>query len=103
MRQLGAPEEVIQAAEKNADKPAEDEDFGVFEENWRTFLFFRDLRTKWDLVVLPSGRVKRVGLQWSEAERLMKIRHLPRKDRTALWDDLLMMELEALDVFSQAR
>lgn len=99
MRLLGASEEEIEAAEEQV-SPTDDQAFEVFEENWSTFMFFCSLQTRWKVVALPSGKVRRVGLNWLEVESKVN-RTIPRKDRTALLDELETLELEALKVFSE--
>lgn len=97
---MGAPDDVIAEAEERARAPVEEEAFGVFEENWSTFILFCSLQTRWNVVVLPSGRIRRVGLNWPAVESKVN-RTIPRKDRPALLDELELLELEALKVFSE--
>jgi hypothetical protein len=108
LRLAGAPEEVIEQAEADmaaAVAAADDGGFEVHADNWKTFMFFCSLQTQWDIVVLPDGRTRRAGLKWPSVE--IGIDHaiargdFKRRDRTALFDDVTMMELEAVKVFSE--
>lgn len=100
MRLLGASSEVIEAASEQVKDECEEEGFGVFEENWKTFNFFRSLQTRWNVVVMPNGRIRRVSLKWLEVESKVN-RTFPRKDRTALLELLETLELESIKVFSE--
>lgn len=107
MRQAGAPEEVIERAEREASEAA-DESFEVWPENWPTFLFFCALQTRWNWIVIPSAqgsaKTRRTGLNWPAVEIAIDyaIRRgdFAKRHRTALYDDVVTMELEALKVFS---
>lgn len=99
---MGASEEVLEAIRAAQGAPDDDDDddgFAVFADNWKTFLFFVSLQTRWKVVVLPNGRMHRVGLDWLEVESKVR-RTIPRAERTALLELLEVLELEAVKVFN---
>lgn len=109
LRLGGAPEEVIEQAIAQMDAPTiEDDDVEVWPENWPTFLFFCAQQSRWNWLAIPkkdgATLLRRTGLNWPSVEIAIDyaIRRgdFKSKNRTALYDDVAMLELEALKVFS---
>ena len=91
---MGAPPEVIEEAQRNAEP--EEEICWVWEENWNSVLFFFACSTQW--IVGMGGRA---GLNYPGVESAMRINGIKQKDRKALFADLQTMEFAALEVLNK--
>lgn len=95
----GAPPEVLEAARAKM-KPAIEEGFDVWPENWAAFNFFKGLRSQW-IVVAGMGNAIKCGLDYCRVEAKMNILGIPRKKRPELFHDLQIMEHAALDAWAK--
>lgn len=93
MRAMGAPEEVIEKALRSAEP--QEEVFDVWEENWKSVLFFLACATQWNV----AGMGGYTGMNYPGIESVMRIRRI--KDRAALFEDLQVMEFAALEVLNK--
>ena len=90
-RKRGMPVEMIQAAEGFADCP-------VFPDNWPTVMIFRDMMTQWR--VGPGGVC---GLDYGALPVVFRLRAVPQKERTDIFDGLQIMESAALEAIREQR
>ena len=96
-RDAGVCEAEIAAAFPD-EAPGEDDAFELWPDNAAVFDLFCSLATRWDILA-GFGFIRYVGLQYGEAEVLMRARRL--KDRAALFADLHLMELAALPLLNK--
>ncbi len=112
MRRLGAtPEQLAQAQAKLAAQAAADaqaEHYGVWEENWATWVFFCSLETQWDRECLtrtlhgPGGssstfnEVRRVRLPSERVESHLRLKGIGRALWPAMFADIQRMEIAVL-------
>jgi hypothetical protein len=112
MRALGASPEDLAAARAALDAAPEPEplpSFGVWAENWPTFLFFCSLGPQWakvsltQSVSLPMGgtrtftEVRRDCLPANRVESAARMQGIARSRWPALFADILLMERAVLD------
>jgi hypothetical protein len=90
---MGAPPEVIEKAQRNAE--LEEEIFEVWDENWNSVLFFLACATQW----VVGGMGGYIGMNYPGVESVMRIKRSP--DREALFADLQVMEFAALEVLNK--
>jgi hypothetical protein len=111
MRALGASQQDIAAAQAalaaQADPPQEQE-FGVWEENWPAWVFFCSLVTQWETVSLttsvpgPMGgaitttEVRRAGLPSPRVESTARLQGIARSSWPAIFADIQRMERAVL-------
>lgn len=95
---------------QQAQQAAEDEHFGVWDENWDTWLFFLGLSTRWDYLQLtmagPAGaahNVLRKGLPRTEIESAARLGGWPRRAWPQLLADIEAMEQAVLRADAQRR
>lgn len=67
-------------------------DFEVWPENWTAVRVFGALQTQWRV-----GFAGPVGLDYTAIEPVLRLMVIPKSQRSALFEDLQIMELEALD------
>lgn len=113
MRRLGAtPEDIAQAqaqlAAQDRAQAQDDAAFGVWDENWDTFLFFIALKTQWQMESLtvtmhgPMGssssrtELVRAGLPADRVESRLRLKGIRRALWTAMSEDIERMELAVL-------
>ncbi len=111
MRRLGAtPEQIAKAQAKLAAEggPAQ-EHYGVWAENWDTFLFFCSLETQWERELWtvttngPMGashshtQARRVCLPSDRVESHLRIQGIPRRLWSAMFADVQRMEIAVLE------
>lgn len=65
--------------------------FEVWQENWQAVVFFSRLSTQW-----RSGMAGPTGLDYTAVLALLRTLRLPRAEADALFDDVQVMEGEAL-------
>lgn len=106
LKLAGAPDDVIERAEAEAEQAKAEPDFEVHPDNWPAFMFFCGLQTQWDILMTPAGRMRRMCLKWPSVEIALNYAAATgeiktKADRAALFDDVKTMELEALKVFRE--
>ena len=90
------PEAEIEEA-YGADAAPEEADFEVWEENWVSWEVFRALQTQWIVRQgLMSGAFQ--GINYASIQPVMWAYGV--KDRRAVFDDVRLMEMAALEVFN---
>ncbi len=112
MRALGASQEDIAKARAMlaaAGEPPQQPAFGVWEENWDTFLFFSSLAHQWSKVCLtrsvsgPMGgtrtwtEVRRDCLPSNRVESTARLQGIPRARWPAMFADIQAMERAVLE------
>jgi hypothetical protein len=112
MRTLGASPQDLAAAQAilaGAPQPEPEEHFGVWDENWDTFLFFSSLAYQWSKVcltrsvALPMGgartwtEVRRDCLPATRVESAARLQGIPRSRWPALFADIQLMERAVLE------
>jgi hypothetical protein len=70
---------------------AEQHDVDVWPDCWTSVSLFVDLLTQWR--VGPAGHL---GIDYTAIPVVMDLRDIPREERSAVFDDLRVMECEAL-------
>lgn len=98
LRQAGAPDEVIAAAEAARGGSV----YQVWAENWPSLELFLDLSTSWAWAGGGMGPPQRVGIPATEIQAALCPRGLRRKRQAALYDDIRTMERAALEVLREA-
>jgi len=91
-----APPDVIEAARRNL-PGAQADDCDVWEENWESVMLFVAVGTQW--TVSPGGQA--IGIHYASLESAMNMRGIKKKKRPALFEDIRLMELTALEVFRE--
>ena len=99
LAELGASEEEITAA-LAAREPDEEEPFELWVENVEAFAIFTSLETQWR-VVAGFGASAWLGLDYTAAEALMRIRRVKPAARAELFADLRAMELAVLPILNK--
>ena len=98
LRELGAPQEVIDAA--LAKRVPVLIDFLVWEENWRAVSLFLALETQWRMHLGMAG-VYYQGLDYEAVEATLRLERIPRREWPAVFDDLRTMERAALPLLNE--
>lgn len=93
----GAPPAVLEAARAKM-KPAPEQVFEVWPENWESFDFFLTLESQW-VIVAGMGTALKSGLDYCRVESTLNILGIPRKKRPKLFRDMQTMEKAALSVW----
>jgi hypothetical protein len=75
-----------------------DETFEVWPDNWKAFLVMDAMGTQW-----RTGACGATGLDYGVLADVMKLVGVPAKDRRRVFQDIRVMELEAIAVMAQAR
>lgn len=78
--------------------PPEAADFGIWEENWTTWCAFTHLHDQWQYFVVPGMAKRRGGPPPSEIESTVRLMGVPRRQWSAMFEDLKMMIRAVLDV-----
>jgi hypothetical protein len=100
LERQGAPQQVIDAVRQRLE--THDRHFEVYEENWPSLELFLEVQSQWRLVAGMSG-ASYLGLDYQGVEAFMRLKPVPRKDRAGLFQDLLIMEREALRVLNKPK
>lgn len=99
LRSFGATEAAIEAAFRDRDESAGDEDtFEIWQENNAALEIFLSLRTQWRMVAGMGGAYVQ-GLDYAGVEALLRLKRVP--NRTELFEDLQLMEEAALEVMNK--
>lgn len=69
----------------------------VWEENWRSVVFFARLSTQWRF----GGMTSATGLDYAAVLALLRTLRLPREEADALFDDVQTMERAAMDEMAE--
>lgn len=72
------------------------DEFEVFPDNWLAVSVFTDLSTQWRV-----GFAGPVGIDYTAIEPVLRLRGVKRQEWRRLFDDLQVMETEALTVFKE--
>ena len=99
LAELGASEEEIDAA-LAAREPEEEEAFELWPENMEAYAIFTGLETQWR-VVAGFGASAWLGLDYSAAEALMRMRRVKPAARAEMLGDLRAMELAVLPILNK--
>lgn len=91
LRQIGAPDEVLQAAKAKS----KEGHFLVFQEGWQAWRLFMALATQWRVIAGMGGMVYQ-GLDLGSIEPAMRLMGIKKKHWTGLFSDLKLMEQSAL-------
>ncbi|KDD65308.1 hypothetical protein V466_29000 [Pseudomonas mandelii PD30] len=75
-----------------------DETFEVWPDNWRSFLVMDSMWTQW-----RTGVCGATGLDYGVLPDVMKLVGIPAKDRPSVFQDIRVMESEAIAVMAEAR
>lgn len=75
-----------------------DETFEVWPDNWRSFLVMDSMWTQW-----RTGACGATGLDYGVLPEVMKLVGVPAKDRPSVFQDIRVMESEAIAVMAEAR
>lgn len=70
----------------------------LWPENERAWRFWLEVQTQW-----RTGFSGKTGLDYAGVQACMALRHVPRRARTRLFEQIHAMELAALDVWRKAR
>lgn len=76
----------------------EDATFCVWPENWQAFVLFSGLATQWSV-----GMGGPTGLRYESIPVVMRMRKIPRDDWPTLFEQVRVMESEALKYFAEKR
>lgn len=76
------------------------EPFKVYRENWPALALWHALWPRWRLVVGPRG-VLRQALDLAQVQAAIALSGTPRRERARLYEDLLVMEAEALELINE--
>jgi hypothetical protein len=98
---------VFGIADEIDDVPREDdfegECYGYWPDTHLTLNVFLELQTQWEMVGV-EGELVRTGLRWAAVEILMdNTNGIPRKSRSAMFEQIRRMERAALNVFRAER
>lgn len=98
LKQAGAPDEVIQAAQKRI--ATSDEHCEVWEDNWLSLEVFLFLSTQWNVV---QGGVAPLlqGIRYEIVPLALRRFKVPFSDRDRMWDDIRLMERAAKEVMNK--
>ncbi|CAI8820944.1 DUF1799 domain-containing protein [Pseudomonas sp. IT-P100] len=75
-----------------------DETFEVWPDNWKSFLVMDSMWTQW-----RTGACGATGLDYGVLPDVMKLVGVPVKDRPRVFQDIRVMESEAIAVMAEAR
>jgi hypothetical protein len=75
-----------------------DETIDVLPDNWGAFVLFDAMSTQW-----RTGYGGRTGLDYSALPMVMNLLGFPKKNRNSLFQDVIVMETEALLVMSEEK
>ena len=75
-----------------------DETFEVWPDNWKAFLVMDSMGTQW-----RTGACGATGLDYGVLPNVMKLVGVSAKDRPGVFQDIRVMESEAIAVMAQAR
>lgn len=75
-----------------------DETFEVWSDNWKSFLVMDSMWTQW-----RTGACGATGLDYGVLPEVMKLVGVPAKDRPRIFQDIRVMESEAIAVMAEAR
>jgi len=78
----------------------EDEVFEVWPENWQASQIFLRCGRAWDIVIGPGGAFYQ-GVRPESVESVMRVSHIPPREREALLDDVLVMAAAAAEVLNR--
>lgn len=82
---MGLPRDLIEDAEGFGDML-------IYPDNWPAVALFRDMGTQWRV---STGGL--VGLDYSALPAVMRIRSVPRKEMSEIFDGIKIMEAAALE------
>jgi len=106
LESMDAPAEVIAQYQQELaqeEELGEEEDFGVFPENWEALLLFFDASSQWRyrLVATNTGFINvRTGLDYTALESLMRMRRV--KDKADVFDRIRTLESAALEAWNKS-
>lgn len=75
-----------------------DETFEVWPDNWPSFLVMESMGTQW-----RTGVGGATGLDYGVLPSVMRLVGIPAKDRPGVFQDVRVMEAEAIAVMAEAR
>jgi hypothetical protein len=75
-----------------------DDSFEVWPDNWKSFLVMDSMGTQW-----RTGACGATGLDYGVLPNVMKLVGIPAKDRPGVFQDIRVMESEAIAVMAEAR
>jgi len=75
-----------------------DDTFEVWPDNWKSFLVMDSMWTQW-----RTGACGATGLDYGVLPEVMKLVGIPAKDRSRVFQDIRVMESEAIAVMADAR
>nr|WP_093100398.1 DUF1799 domain-containing protein [Pseudomonas sp. Z003-0.4C(8344-21)] len=75
-----------------------DETFEVWPDNWKSFLVMDSMWTQW-----RTGACGATGLDYGVLPDVMKLVGIPAKERSRVFQDIRVMEAEAIAVMAAAR
>jgi hypothetical protein len=75
-----------------------DDTIEVLPDNWDAFVLFDSMSTQW-----RTGFSGRTGLDYSVLPSVMNLLGFPKKIRNSLFQDVIVMETEALLVMSEEK
>ena len=94
---------MIEAARSRQSTTSAGDDFAVHCDNWDSLLFFlQTSATQWNVVAGLEG-LYYIGLRHESFERDMKLYGIKRRNRPALYADLLIIERAALKVLNKVK
>lgn len=103
MEAWGAPQDEVDQVRAQLDQaaqPAEQEDFGVYAENWQAVMAFCVLAPRWQYAGMAA---QRTGLDWAGVEAWIDRHIRRRRHRRALSADLQTMEHAVLQADRELR
>ncbi|AZC88419.1 hypothetical protein C4K29_2116 [Pseudomonas chlororaphis subsp. piscium] len=75
-----------------------DETIEVWPDNWLAFLVMESMGTQW-----RAGTGGAIGLDYGVLPSVMRLTGVPAKERAVIFQDVRVMEAEALAVMAEAR
>ena len=75
-----------------------EETFEVWPDNWKSFLVMDSMWTQWRM-----GACGATGLDYGVLPNVMRLVGVPAKDRPGVFQDIRVMEAEAIAVMADAR
>lgn len=75
-----------------------DETFEVWPDNWKSFLVMDSMWTQW-----RTGACGATGLDYGVLSDVMKLLGIPAEERSRVFQDIRVMESEAIAVMAAAR
>lgn len=76
------------------------EPFKVYRDNWPALALWHALWPRWRMVAGPRGAIRQ-ALDLVQAQAAIALSGAPRRDRARLYEDLLVMEAEALEIWHE--